>query len=142
MIIELTLPYPPSANRYWRSVRGRVLVSAEARAYKERVRAYFSRARPLTGPVGIDLRIFRPRKIGDLDNAIKVLLDALRGMAYLDDRQVVVIHAWRYDDAKRPRAEITIAGATVATDAEILAAHRPTRKRATKASPAYRAAGR
>ena len=33
--VSFTLPYPPSANRYWRSYRGRVVKSEEARRYSE-----------------------------------------------------------------------------------------------------------
>ena len=33
------MPYPPSVNHYWRSYRGRVVLSAEGRAFREQVRA-------------------------------------------------------------------------------------------------------
>ncbi len=35
--MRLVLPYPPSVNHYWRSYRGRVVLSAEGRAYREDV---------------------------------------------------------------------------------------------------------
>ena len=37
-----------------------------------------------------------PDKKPDLDNVIKVVLDALNGVAYKDDKQVVMIHAQKY----------------------------------------------
>lgn len=34
----LTLPWPPSVNRYWRAVNGRNILSAEGRAYRASLR--------------------------------------------------------------------------------------------------------
>lgn len=106
----LTLPYPPSANRYWRTVGGRVLVSAEAREYKRRTgwEALARGAAPVAGPVMVTLRVYRPRRRGDLDNAIKILLDSLCGIAFEDDSQVVELHAFQYDDPERPRVEVIV----------------------------------
>lgn len=109
-MIRLTLPYPPSANRYWRVVRGQTLVSAEARAYKRTVAqlCLVARIRPFTGDVMLMLDIYRPLRRGDLSNRIKVLEDALEGYAFDDDAQVVDIAARRFDDKANPRAEVVI----------------------------------
>jgi crossover junction endodeoxyribonuclease RusA len=108
--VKLTLPYPPSANRYWRSCRGRVVPSTEAIAYKRSVgllcRA--ARAPKLSGDVVVTVEVFRPARRGDLDNRLKVLLDALRGYVFDDDDQVVAIHAQRRDDKERPRVELEV----------------------------------
>lgn len=114
--IKLTLPPPPSANRYWRIFHNRAVLSEEARAYREIVaRAYSERYGDLTpwpvGPVSVTLHWFRARRSGDLDNRIKVLLDALQGLAYLDDKQVVELHAYRHDDKANPHAEVTVVAA-------------------------------
>lgn len=112
--VRLTLPYPPSANRYWRTTRqGRTYVSPDAKAYK---RAVADRARaalvgpPLAGEVALTLAVFRPRKAGDLSNRIKVLEDALIGIAYRDDAQVRRIVAERFDDKRAPRVEVLVEG--------------------------------
>ena len=34
---EIVLPFPPSLNRYWRSVNGRVLISKDGREFREHV---------------------------------------------------------------------------------------------------------
>lgn len=110
MPARVVLPYPPSVNHYWRVVRGRPILSAEARAYKVGVllRARTQGMTPLDGPVCVSVTVYRPRRIGDLDNVLKGLLDALRGVAYADDKQVVEIHARRLDDAANPRVEVTV----------------------------------
>jgi crossover junction endodeoxyribonuclease RusA len=109
--IRLTLPYPPSANRYWRSARGRVFVSKEAKDFKKEV-CKIAKARglnsPFTGPVGVELHAYRPAKRGDLDNTIKVTLDSLKGITFEDDNQVIVIHAERDDDKTNPRMEVMV----------------------------------
>jgi Holliday junction resolvase RusA-like endonuclease len=82
-----------------------MVLSAEARKYKADV-AKIVTAGPIIGPVMLKLAFYRPRKSGDLDGRLKVLLDALQGVLYLDDKQVEEIHAYRFDDKKNPRAEV------------------------------------
>lgn len=100
----IPLPYPVSANRYWRTFRNRTVRSAEATAYRRSVREAAVAAGAklvLDRGVRVDL-VLRPKltrrgqasKVRlDLDNCIKVALDALIGIAYEDDRQVVKLTA-------------------------------------------------
>lgn len=112
----LALPYPPTANLYWRIFRGHAAKSPQARKYQRTV-ALLAKVsmgpsgRPLEGPISVKLSVYRPRRLGDLDNTLKVILDALRGIAFEDDSQVVRIEANREDDAKNPRAIITVEAA-------------------------------
>ncbi|ENS9381990.1 RusA family crossover junction endodeoxyribonuclease [Neisseria gonorrhoeae] len=97
-VTRLILPYPVSANRYWRIWRNRAVRSAEAAAYRETVRriAQGAGAMPSEGAVAVYVRLIpKANKDGganktviDLDNALKVALDALQGVAYHNDRQV------------------------------------------------------
>lgn len=124
-MIELVLPYPISANRYWRSrvlPKKNVAVtypSKEAVAYKKEIasRARLAGVRkPITGRVAIDINLYpqRPQdwvkrarlnpmswdddvRCLDLDNAIKVLLDALRGVVIEDDKWVRCLSATRME---------------------------------------------
>lgn len=109
--MRLTLPYPPTANLYWRVWRGRAVKSTEARAYQETVKRLAlldGPRRPLAGLLSVAMDVYRPRRRGDLDNTLKVILDALKGIAFDDDDQIEVIVARRFDDKAKPRAEITI----------------------------------
>jgi crossover junction endodeoxyribonuclease RusA len=104
---KIKLPYPISANRYWRTFRNRTVVSKEAGAYKKQVALLAMVANVKVSGKQVEVSItLLPRltKSGvaslvviDLDNALKVSLDALIGVAYIDDKQVRVIHA-RYGD--------------------------------------------
>jgi crossover junction endodeoxyribonuclease RusA len=110
--MKLELPVPPSANVYWRIARGHLIVSEEARQYRRDVallaRKQGLRGPPLAGPVVLSIRWHRARKAGDLSNRIKVLEDALQGLAYRSDDQVVEIHALRLDDASSPRVVVRV----------------------------------
>lgn len=81
----LELPMCPSGNRYWRVFHGRAVKSPEARAYIARIKHLY-RPAMLLGRVAVRLDLHLCR--GDVDNRAKVALDALKGIAYRDDRQV------------------------------------------------------
>lgn len=49
----------------------------------------------------------RPQKKPDLDNVIKIIMDALNGVAYHDDAQVVTVQAHKFYSL-HPRVEIAI----------------------------------
>jgi len=101
----LTLPVPPSANKYWIYTGNRVATSPEAKAYKQAVKL-LSPVTIITGNVAVNVSVFRPAKRGDLDNYLKVMLDALEGVLYENDNQITEIHAFRYDDKENPRVEL------------------------------------
>jgi Holliday junction resolvase RusA-like endonuclease len=102
----LTLPIPPSANRYWRNYRGITVTSDEAVAYKQQVRFMCNTVSKIPGDVAVSAHVFRARKKGDLDNYLKCLLDALQGVIFENDSAVVEIHAYRHDDKNCPRVEV------------------------------------
>lgn len=115
-MIELTLPYPISANRYWRTYLPRgcaapvTTVSPEARAYQNRVRRAAREAGvlcPFPGRVAVSYVLYPKRPLDwvrrqrmnparwddsvqcmDLDNAQKVLFDAMEGIVYENDNLI------------------------------------------------------
>lgn len=109
----LTVPYPPSSNVYWRMYRGRMVTSDEARFYRQKVKWLAVKElprplKPLEGPVCLSLTVYRPQKRGDLSNRIKVLEDALQGVLYVNDSQVVELHGRLLDDKANPRVVVTV----------------------------------
>jgi len=91
-MLTLELPYPPSANTYYRRLGFRTLISREGRAYRQAVCAILRRAgvRPLDGTLAVGIDLYPPdRRVRDVDNAQKAMLDALQhGGAFRDDSQV------------------------------------------------------
>ena len=97
--VHLTLPWPPSVNRYWRSVpmgRGRgvrVLISREGRAFHTDAVARLAglhRRGPLRGRLDVRIELCAPtRRALDIDNRLKALLDAMQQAGvYRDDGQI------------------------------------------------------
>ena len=107
----MLLPYPISTNRYWRTFRGRTVRSAEAVAYKDHVisLASESQSKVYTCPVEVRMMLHPERPLDwakrakrdpdwalsvrriDIDNAQKVVLDALQGVMYTNDRQITTL---------------------------------------------------
>lgn len=108
--MKIDLPYPPSSNRYWRNFRGRMVVSDEARNYKESVGliANVAGIRPVDGELCVTLHIRRPAMRRDLDNHLKVLIDSLQGHAYNNDSQIREMHITMADDKRNPGVTVTI----------------------------------
>lgn len=109
-MISLGLDYPISANRFWRTTvakklqRAIVYKTPEAEAWvkKAQYTAKLAGVRePLAGAVALRVVHFhravvqdgknKGQKNGhvfDLDNVLKVTIDALKGIVYVDDRQI------------------------------------------------------
>lgn len=104
----LTVPYPPSANRYWRRHGHTIYLSNEARQYKESVKLTMRSGPPIQGKVRVTARLYRPAKRGDMLNREKVLMDALEGVAFVDDSQIWEAHFYQFDDKVNPRAEVEV----------------------------------
>lgn len=134
---SITVITPPaiSANLYWRT---RVIknvamtyVSADAKAFKlEMARRLVDAGctKPYPGRVAVTLKMYphrpldwekRVKKLGecwddsvrsiDLDNSIKVILDAMKGIAFIDDVWVRSIQATRMEpDEHGARVVVTI----------------------------------
>lgn len=101
---SFVLPWPASVNALYRSVGGKVRVSAEARAWKAQAAALLSCLRcvgvswPLAGRLGIMIEAWPPNKRArDLDNLIKAILDAGNGLLWHDDAQIDDIRIVRMD---------------------------------------------
>jgi len=64
---------------------------------------------PLRGDLAVVLEFFRQNAIAcDLDNLAKAITDALNGICYHDDRQIVEMVLYRMIDAENPRVQIQI----------------------------------
>lgn len=80
------MPWPPSANRYWRHVQGRTLISREAKAYRNLIRqlSYGIKPKsPIIGRVALGVDVYPPdKRKRDIDNLLKILIDSLQEAGY------------------------------------------------------------
>jgi Holliday junction resolvase RusA-like endonuclease len=66
-------------------------------------------AEPIVGPVRVEVSFWRSSKRRcDLDNLVKSVTDALNGLAYVDDQQIVELVARKGMDRAHPRAVVAI----------------------------------
>ena len=94
-----------------RSSNGRWYTPSGTADYEERV-AWYARGagvRCIDGPVRLEIDIYWPdRRRRDLDNGGKSIADALNGIAYEDDYQIVEKRLTKRLDRDNPRAEIVV----------------------------------
>ena len=111
-MVTFELAYPPSVNHYWRVGHGRIYLSPEGVRYKQLVAGVVRQARviPFTGSVALLIDAYPPdRRIRDLDNLMKAVLDSLGGAGlYHDDSQIKHIHAWMLEPMEGGRIVVTI----------------------------------
>jgi crossover junction endodeoxyribonuclease RusA len=111
-MITLEIPWSPSVNHYWRVGHGRIYLSPEGVRYKLIVAGIVREARvkSFTGPVSLLIDAYPPdRRIRDLDNVMKALLDALGGAGlYRDDSQIKHINAWMLEPIEGGKLIVTV----------------------------------
>ena len=132
--ITLTLPYPLSANRYWRPVKlGKhisIVPTKEAKQFRIDILGLCRSqgvVKPITGRVHVDVKLYPKRPLDwqkrmrqdgaawddtvmciDIDNANKVLLDALKDVAIEDDKWVRRLTSERMEPDGQARVVVTI----------------------------------
>lgn len=108
----ITLPWPPSVNSYWRTFRGRMLMSDAGRKYRTAAMlCTVGHQRFGAKKVVVTIEAWFPDlRRRDLDNLLKAPLDALgHARIYEDDSQIVGLHITNAGvDKANPRLEITV----------------------------------
>ena len=87
-VTVLTLPYPPSANRLWRNIRGKTLKSVVYRAWLIEAGQVLFLQKPasVTGQYRLMVIATRPdQRARDIDNLIKPTLDLLENLQIVED---------------------------------------------------------
>ena len=114
--MTLILPFPPSVNRIWRTVQGRIILSAVGRKYRQdvAVAVHQSNVVPFgANRIDVLIELYEPdRRRRDIDNVPKALFDALQAARVFDDDSQVdmMLVARRGVDRANPRVEVTIKG--------------------------------
>lgn len=115
-MISLILPYPPTINTYYSTVAGRRVLSKKGKDYKSHVFFYkvknHKEIECIDVKVKIDIALHVPdRRIRDIDNIIKPMLDSLVYGRYIkDDRQVckLSVEKFDYDEDEKDYCTVTI----------------------------------
>ena len=111
--MEMLLPFPPSANHYWRHVGPRTLISREGRTFRTNVCALLGgggpRKPPAGGRIALAMDAFPPDlRRRDLDNLLKPTLDALQHAGVYEDDSQVDLLLVRRCEPDRPHGHVAI----------------------------------
>ena len=64
-------------------------------------------------PVNVVVKVYQPLEVtnqhsGDIDNYLKLIFDALNKIVFKDDKQVIQVIAYKYQDKHNPRVEVSV----------------------------------
>jgi len=109
-VITLKLPYPCSVNSYWLTSGKRRYISKRGMAFKA---AAAEACNGLTGfgsdPVEVSIVLYpRDKRLLDIDNCCKAILDSMNGLMYDDDQQVWKLTVERGEKIKGGGCKVSI----------------------------------
>ena len=109
-MITLKLPYPCSVNSYWLTSGKRRYISKRGMLFKA---AAAEACNGLTGfgsdPVEVSIVLYpRDKRLLDIDNICKCILDSLQGYLYDDDQQVWKLTVERAEKIKGGGCDVTV----------------------------------
>lgn len=110
---RISLPWPPSNNRYYRHNRGRTHISAEGQAYRAKVAEIIKTSLldiMTASPLRVRIECHVPdRRRRDLDNLQKAAFDALTKAGFWqDDVQVVDYRVLKMPQCKGGKLELIV----------------------------------
>ena len=105
---RFTMPVVTSANRTWRTGKGRTYKAKQANSDTKAAAQAFARIVPMVGELSVSIVWHRAQRSGDVDNRIKGTLDLLRKIAYPDDASVARVSCERVDDGSPARLVVDV----------------------------------
>ena len=92
-MLELLLPYPPSVNTYWGFNGSHRYLTAKAKVFKQLVHYEVIKSKTRGFPLDrlcVEIHLYPPdRRVRDIDNPVKPLLDSLvQAKVMTDDSQI------------------------------------------------------
>jgi Holliday junction resolvase RusA-like endonuclease len=115
MVLSFSVPGQPVPTARARVVRGHAFTPKRTREYQRLVRCVAISAvddnkwEPRDAKYVVSIWFYRgDARRADWDNLSKSCTDAMNGVVYPDDSQIVEAHVYKRFDKKNPRAEIMI----------------------------------
>ena len=86
-----------SVNKYYRTWRGKVLISKDGREFKKQVDLLLNNYIKVYGKIKLTIILyFKDKRKRDLDNYNKVLIDCLKNKLFEDDDQIYQLYMEKY----------------------------------------------
>ena len=108
--LALELPFPPTINTYYTVARGRKILSAKGRMYKQMCILPPEARLLMQGDVSVTVMLEMPdKRKRDIDNYVKAVLDVLTDNGvYQDDSQIKLLTVFHGGFTKGGRCEVEI----------------------------------
>jgi len=108
----ILLGNPLSTNHIYKRHGNFIYLSKEGKNLKEsymwQIKSQY-RGEPLIGSVKLTVELyFGDKRIRDIDNYNKLLLDACSGLLFIDDKQITELTIKKFYDKENPRIEILL----------------------------------
>jgi len=109
-VITLTFPYPPSINNYWLASGHRRYISKRGMEFKKAVQeACIGIPSFEDQKIEVSILLFpRDKRLLDVDNVCKAILDSMNGIIYADDQNVWKLSIERREKIKGGGCQVTI----------------------------------
>lgn len=109
----LTVPFPPSVNTYWGFCGSQRFLTDKAKSFKKDIFYLYQASKHEgfgTARLQVCIELFPPdRRIRDIDNYVKSLLDALcQAGIFVDDEQIDHLNVVRKEIFKQGKTLVTI----------------------------------
>lgn len=119
MKLTINLPYPPTVNTYYATVKGRRVLSKKGREYKISVLheiLSLGDYKFRSGKILIHIKLYVPdRRKRDIDNAVKSLLDSIVYADLIKDDSLVfklIVEKFDYDEENNNFCTVQISDMT------------------------------
>jgi len=110
-MITFRFPYPPSINNYWHSSGKRRYISKRGVEFKKAVHEICKQSETIFGSKYVEVSIIlfpRDKRLLDIDNCCKAILDSMNGIMFDDDQQVWKLTVERGEKIKGGGCQVTI----------------------------------
>ena len=98
-----------SVNKYYRSWKGRVLISQDGREFKKQVQVHLDNYEKILGKVELKLILyFKDKRKRDVDNYAKVLIDCLKNKLFEDDDMIYKLYMEKHIGYGENKIEIIV----------------------------------
>jgi len=114
-VLTLTFPYPPSVNSYWLQSGKRRYISKRGVEFKKAVHEICNPSDTFGDkPIEVSIILYpRDKRLLDIDNVCKAILDSMNGILYDDDQQVWRLSVERGEKIKGGGCQVTIKEYTI-----------------------------
>lgn len=112
--VDFTVGWPPSVNNYYARTRNGVYIKAKGKQYRSSVvkdlQEQISNIVSIVDDIFLSAILYPPdKRVRDLDNHMKALLDALTiAGLWDDDRQIIQLHIYKGEVCKGGKVKLHI----------------------------------